>query len=141
MRAVEVDDFASFTLGLEGGAVVEASCSSVAPGRPGSWFEIVGSEGKLLLDDDRFTVAGWRDGDEEDLSVGDPARDLEGLPNPLWAPAFIHYAREIVAAIEAGRTEVPGAATFRDGARVQAVLDAARRSAERGARATVQPAG
>jgi predicted dehydrogenase len=136
-RRVESDDFASFRLGMREGATVEASCSTVSPGKPEHRFEVVGSDGVLVLDDDRLTLAGWRDGVEEDLTVDDPARGLEGLPNPLWAPSFVHYARAIVAALGEGRTEVPGAARFRDGAAVQAVLDAARRSDESGCREKV----
>jgi predicted dehydrogenase len=136
-RRVESDDFARFTLGMHEGATVEASLSSVAPGPTAHRFEVVGTEGALVLDDERLTLAGWRGGAEEDLTEPDPARGLEGLPNPLWAPSFVHFAREIVAAIGEGRTEVPGAATFRDGAATQAVLDAARRSNATGCRESV----
>ncbi len=133
-RRVESDDFARFTLGMRHGATVEASCSTVSPGKTEHRFEVIGSEGALVLDDDALTLTGWRDGTQEDLTERDPARDLEGLPNPLWAPSFVHFAREIVAAIRDGRTDVPGAATFRDGAATQTVLDAARRSDASGCR-------
>lgn len=134
MRKVDVDDFARFTLGTRSGAIVEASLSSVTPGPPEAWFEIVGSEGRLMLDESRLTLTGRRDGDEEDLSVPDPAGGLDGLPNPLWAPAFVHFAREIVRALEEGRRDVPGAADFGDGLATQRVLDAARRSHAEGSR-------
>jgi predicted dehydrogenase len=136
-RRVESDDFARFTLATRGGATVEASLSSVAPGPTEHRFEIVGSEGALVLDDERQTLTGWRGGAEEDLTEPDPARGLEGLPNPLWAPSFVHFARAVVAALAAGRTDVPEAATFADGAATQAVLDAVRRSHERGRRTSI----
>ena len=133
-RRVESDDFARFTLGTRAGATVEASCSTVSPGKTEHRFEVIGSDGALVLDDDALTLTGWRDGQEEDLTEPDPARGLDGLPNPLWAPAFVHFSREIVAALRAGRTDGPGAATFHDGAATQAVLDAARRSHASGCR-------
>jgi predicted dehydrogenase len=136
-RPVESDDFARFTLTTRGQATVEASLSSVATGPTAHRFEVIGTDGALVLDDERLTLTGWRNGVEEDLTEADPARGLEGLPNPLWAPSFVHFAREIVAAIEAGRTGVPEAATFGDGAATQAVLDAARRSNASGCREAI----
>lgn len=136
MRAVDVDDFSHLTLGMRSGAIVEASLSSVTPGPPATWFEIVGSEGRLMLDEVALTLTAWRDGEEQDLTIVDPSRDLKGLPNPLWAPSFVNFAREIADAIEAKR-HVPGAADFRDGLAIQRVLDAARRSHVSGARETL----
>jgi predicted dehydrogenase len=134
---VETDDYASLRLGLAGGVTAEISLSSVATGAPEHRFEIVGEEGTLVLDDERRSLTVWREGKAEDLAEEDPARGLEGMRDNIWASGFVHYARAIVGALWEGRTEVDGAATFRDGAYVQAVLDAARRSDERGCRETV----
>jgi predicted dehydrogenase len=138
MRKVDVDDFARFTLGLRSGAVVEASLSSVSPGPPTAWTEIVGSEGRLLLDEESLTLTLFRGHDARDETVADELRGLEGLGHPLWPPAFLRFAREIVSAIEARRREVAGAATLADGLATQRVLDAAYRSNDSGARETVE---
>lgn len=132
-RPVEVDDFASMRLATAGGATAEISLSSLDPGPPQHRFEVVGSEATLVLDDEASTLTRLRAGEREDLSLRDPSRGLEGVLDNVWAPAFVNFAREIVDALLEGRTEVAGAATFRDGARVQAVLDAARRSNASGA--------
>ncbi|HQR37441.1 MAG TPA: Gfo/Idh/MocA family oxidoreductase [Blastocatellia bacterium] len=131
MRRVESDDFASLRMRSASGVTIEASLSSVAPGPTEHRFEVVGSDGTLLLDDERLTLTGWRDDRTEDLTEPDPARGLPGLINALWAPSFVNLAREIVTALRDGRTTVPGAATFRDGRAVQVVLDEARASAAR----------
>jgi predicted dehydrogenase len=49
-----------------------------------------------------------------------------------WSRGFTGFSREIVKALREGRTTVAGAATFEDGYRTQLVLDAARRSHQRG---------
>jgi predicted dehydrogenase len=138
MRRVETDDFASLRLGMAGGVTVEASLSSVATGAPEHRFEIVGDEGALVIDDELRTLTGWRGAGPAPHAVEDPARGLEGMRDNVWASGFVHFAREIVGALREGQTAVEGAATFRDGAHVQAVLDAARRSHDRGRREAVE---
>ena len=140
MRRVEADDYASLRLGFVNGAAVEASMLSVATGEPEHRFEIIGTSGALVLDDERWSLTGWRDGQIESHTLSDPARGLAGMPDNVWAAGFVHYARAIVGALREGRP-VEGAATFRDGAHVQAVLDAARRSDERGCRESVADIG
>jgi hypothetical protein len=49
-----------------------------------------------------------------------------------WGRGFTIFSRKIVDALRAGETTVEGAATFADGYRTQVVLDAARRSFEKG---------
>ena len=55
-----------------------------------------------------------------------------GMTEGIWSSGFTDFAKEIVAALREGRTTVEEAATFEDGYRTQLVLDAARRSNERG---------
>jgi predicted dehydrogenase len=50
----------------------------------------------------------------------------------MWARAFLLLAAGIRDALRQGRTSVPGAATFEDGLRNQAVLDAVRASSRTG---------
>jgi predicted dehydrogenase len=49
-----------------------------------------------------------------------------------WARGFTAFSRKIIDALREDRTTVDGAATFEDGYRTQLVLDAARRSNEKG---------
>lgn len=125
---VDVDDTARLTLGMESGAVVDLSLSSVTTGPPSAWFEIVGSEGWILLDESALTLTGQRDDLEEDLTVIDTARGLDGLRDSLWAPALVHQFRAIASALTSGEPSVPGAADFSDGVAVQQIIDAARQA-------------
>lgn len=136
-RQVEADDFVAFWMEMASGALVEVSLSSIATGRLDHSIEVIGSHGSLLLDDERMKLTGWRNGVEEDLSTPDPACNVEGILQNAWSPAFLNFAREIVAALRDGRTDVPGAATFADGARVQSILDAIRTSSASGASVAV----
>jgi hypothetical protein len=49
-----------------------------------------------------------------------------------WGRGFTIFSRKIVDALRTGETTVEGAATFEDGHRTQLVLDASRRSHEKG---------
>jgi predicted dehydrogenase len=57
-----------------------------------------------------------------------------GMRDGGWARGFTAFASEIVTALQEGRTEVEGAASFEDGYQTQLVLNAARRSDETGCR-------
>jgi predicted dehydrogenase len=133
MRRVTADDYAAFWLELDGGAVVSGVLTSVARSRaPGQTIAAHGTEGSLVLEPSG-KLFGRRGAEKEfsDLTAPSPSFDAAAMkmPDTIWSRAFVLYAAEIAAALAAGRTAVPDAATFEDGLRSQEVLDALRQSA------------
>jgi endonuclease/exonuclease/phosphatase family metal-dependent hydrolase len=63
-----------------------------------------------------------------EYTVADPARELPGIEKNVWAVSFVSLARHLIECIRSGKPLVRGA-TFEDGLRCQAVMDAVRRSA------------
>ncbi len=128
-RAVTADDLALGWLRFASGALATMTLSLIEAERVHR-MTLAGTHGAALLDEQaplRVQVAGeaWRDVPVSD----DLPSNLElGIPDTDWARSFIRYARAIVAALVAGRTEVAGAATFEDGYRTQCVLDAIRQA-------------
>lgn len=93
---------------------------------------VFGDRGSLVIGESgELWLAGM---DDRDLSP--VATELGDAPPDTsvggWSRGFMAFAREIVAALREGRTEIPHAASFADGLRVQQVLDAVRRSDEEG---------
>jgi predicted dehydrogenase len=90
---------------------------------------VADERGTIILDgDEKLLVARGYNTPFEDFSVPDPAREVAGLPDNIWARSFYHLARETIGALRAGRTTVPHAATFSDGLRCQEIIDAVIRS-------------
>jgi predicted dehydrogenase len=101
---------------------------------PGQTIAAHGTEGSLILEPSGKL---WgRRGTEKDFTdLSAPAAPFDAaamkMPDTIWSRSFVLYAREIAAALAAGRVVVPDAATFEDGLRSQEVLDALRASARR----------
>ncbi|MBU1699004.1 MAG: Gfo/Idh/MocA family oxidoreductase [Candidatus Eisenbacteria bacterium] len=105
---------------------------------PGPWMmriEVIGTSGRLLLDDrgmlwgTRKAADGWEKIEtKEDL----PAEDLNVIPDTVWARAFLRSARLIQEGMKRSETKIAGLSTFEDGWRNQTVLDAIRLSSEAG---------
>lgn len=126
-RRVTSDDQYNLLLELESGPMAWLFGSGVARHPLGMHLEIVGNEGTLLIDD-QDRLWGAQAGEPlGDLSVPDPNAELDGVASHIWGIAFVGLARELVAAIHDARPLRAGA-TFYDGMRTQAVLDAARQS-------------
>ncbi|MFN8496360.1 MAG: Gfo/Idh/MocA family oxidoreductase [Anaerolineae bacterium] len=127
-RPVDSDDYYFFEGEFASGARVTVEASYVAqPGR-GTQIEVFGEKGSLTLDaQDRLW--GYRASDKAtvELTAADPLDGQPGIAANVWNRSFVHLAREVVAAIREGRFPAR-VATFRDGAQIQAVLDAIRRS-------------
>ena len=137
MREVTSDDEANLMLRfadseLTEGATASASMSLVEAGRPEHCLEIFGSTGALMIHENGdLWQANVGEGDWRRVEV--PRADLApGMRDGGWSRGFTIFSRKIVEALAAGRTAVAGAATFTDGYQTQLVLDAARRSHERG---------
>jgi predicted dehydrogenase len=142
LRRVTADDEASLLLNFADGGVVEratgvVSISMAEAGAPEHSIEVYGTEGALRIagagELSRASVGGgeWRKVETESTPLAEGLRDNE------WSRGFTIFAREIVAALREGRTEIDGAATFDDGHRTQLVLDSARAAHERGGRVAV----
>jgi predicted dehydrogenase len=141
-RRVTSDDEASLLVNFEDGGAAEratgvVSISMAEAGRPEHTVEVFGTEGALRLEGGgslwRARVGGreWQAVETEAAPTAVGPRDNE------WSRGFNVFAREIVAALREGRTNVEGAATFDDGHRTQLVLDAARAAHASGCRVTV----
>lgn len=127
MRTVTSDDQYSIVMEMNSGAMVWLFGSSVARHPVGLRLEMVGSEGTLIISDED-DLWGARTGDElQELTVPDPNAMLDGVPGHVWGVSFVGAAREMVSAIREGRPLAAGA-TFYDGMRTQAILDATRHS-------------
>jgi predicted dehydrogenase len=148
MGEVTVDDAALFLARFAGGAVGSFEVTRFAKGRANyNSFEINGSKGSLrfnlermnelevLLEDEQADVAGFRN-----VLVGNgavhpymaawwPAGHIIG-----WEHTFTHGVYDLLNGIAAGASP---AATFEDGVRCQAVLDAVEKSA--GSKSWVEP--
>lgn len=148
MGEVTVDDAALFLTRFESGAVGSFEVTRFAKGRANyNSFEINGSKGSLrfnlerlnelevLLEDDQADVAGFRNvlvtngGQHPYMSAWWPAGHIIG-----WEHTFTHGVYDLLNGI-AARQSPP--ATFEDGLRCQAVLDAVERSA--GSKQWVEP--
>ncbi|HEX5705173.1 MAG TPA: Gfo/Idh/MocA family oxidoreductase [Pyrinomonadaceae bacterium] len=137
LREVTTDDEANLLLRFEDGELTESatgnvSMSLVEAGAPQNEIELLGSSGALGVGElgeirqARAGGSGWQIVDKESGELA------AGMIDSSWARGFTAFAQEIVAALRAGRTTVEGAATFEDGYQTQLVLDAARRSNEKG---------
>jgi predicted dehydrogenase len=121
---VTADEFVSGVLTLTGSAVATLTLSAVAHHGPGHLAQITGAEGSLVLTGESRLEIGRAGGSLEDISAPD---DLTGRTtvNNMWARSFVRLARDLVATIGgAGPEGEP--ARFRDGWRIQRVMDALR---------------
>jgi predicted dehydrogenase len=145
---VTVDDAALFLARFASGAVGSFEVTRFAKGRANyNSFEINGSKGSLrfnlermnelevLLEDEQADVAGFRNvlvgngAVHPYMSAWWPAGHIIG-----WEHTFTHGVYDLLNGIAAGQSP---AATFDDGMRCQAVLDAVEKSA--GSKAWVEP--
>jgi predicted dehydrogenase len=142
-RRVTTDDEANLLLNFaDGGAAEHAtgvvSISMVEAGSPEHSVEVFGAEGALRIDGAGVLRRAQVGGGEWQRVESESAPLAEGLRDNEWSRGFGVFAREIVAALQEGRTEIDGAATFDDGHRTQLVLDAARAAHDGGCRVSVK---
>lgn len=147
MGEVTVDDAALFLARFQNGAVGSFEATRFANGRANyNSFEVNGSKGSIvfnlermnelnvLLNDDQSDVQGFRNvlvtnGNHPYMSAWWPAGHIIG-----WEHTFTHGVYDLLNGIAAGTSPH---ATFDDGVRCQAVLDAVERSA--GSKMWVEP--
>ncbi|MDX6384366.1 MAG: hypothetical protein QOK48_1939 [Blastocatellia bacterium] len=143
VREVTTDDETNLLVRFADGELTEGaagngSMSMVESGKAEHRLELFGSLGALRIEDGgelwHSTVG---EGDWRRVET-DPGELAAGMRDGGWARGFTVFSRQIVEALQQGRTTVEGAATFEDGYRTQLVLDAARRSHESGCWAGVE---
>jgi predicted dehydrogenase len=132
-RPVTSDDEANLLLRLAASDVVDASAtaavslSMVEAGEATHRVEVFGERGALKIEGLKLWRAAVGAGAWETVEVED-APLAAGMRDGEWARGFTVFSQKIVDALRAGRKTVEGAATFDEGHRTQAILDAARRS-------------
>ena len=142
MQSVTTDDEANMLLrfadsDLTNDATGLVSVSMTEYPKYQNRVEFYGSDGALRIDHrgELFITKG----DEVDWTEIETAfgEHISGVPDTGFSRGFMDFAPKIIEAICAGKTEIDNAATFRDGANVQRVLDAARESDRTGRRITL----
>jgi predicted dehydrogenase len=131
LKPVTTDNYAQFFGELENGAVGSILLDATARQTQG-WrnrVEFHGDKGSLIYDEDGKLWALDADGKEEQTPP-DPLRGTIDAPG-MFPEAFVHYSRALVNALHQN-TPFEGAATFEDGVKIQAILDAVRRSSQQG---------
>jgi predicted dehydrogenase len=116
---------------LTAGATGNVSLSLVEAGKPEHRLEIFGTRGAYFVEDNQLWHSKVGDAEWKKIEV-DQGNLAPGLRDNDWARGFTVFSKKIVEAVREGRNTVEGAATFEDGYRIQLVLDAARRSNEKG---------
>jgi predicted dehydrogenase len=131
--AVTADEDVALLLRFASGARCTVDLTGAA--RPGRLLlEAYGSEGALAIEDDeRLLVARGRGGWESGEIPSRLVRNVSG--DPRLAP-FVELAERLVTRVRGGQT--PDFADFRQGLRVQAVMDAAHLSADERRTVTVE---
>ena len=137
MRPVTSDDEAKLHFRFADSALTQnatgsASLSVVESGSYENRFEIYGSAGALMVEENGEL---WRSpagsGTWRPVQIQqDPI--APGMRPGSWSRGFAAFSCHLVESVREGRTTVDGAATFEDGYRVQLVLDAARESNKSG---------
>ena len=95
-------------------------------------IEFVGTEGSLkvlYLGEIFLTKKGEENWTPIEVEL---ERSVDGIFNSGFPSGFVAFAKRIIDTLQAGETEIPHAATFEDGLRVQEVLDKARESNSNG---------
>lgn len=138
-KSVTSDDEANLLLHFADGPATAgttgtASISMVESGTPEHRLELFGTEGALMITDSGEVSRSARGSGAWQPVSTDAGELAPGMRDSGWARGFTVFAREIITALQEGRTMIDGAATFEDGYRTQLVLDAARRAYETGCR-------
>ncbi|MBA2341243.1 MAG: Gfo/Idh/MocA family oxidoreductase [Pyrinomonadaceae bacterium] len=115
------------------------SLSVVEPGEAAHRAEVFGERGALAVGEMGDLWSADVGAGKWTLVQEGSGEVAAGIPKDSgWGRGFTEFAQRIVEALREGRGSVEGAATFEDGYRTQLVLDAARRSHEKGCWAKIE---
>ncbi len=126
MRWVETEDFAAFGLKFANDAYGEVVLSSVARHSRYAKIELYGSEGTLILQDEKL-LGGHKGEELKEVPEPEPLPQPKGTPEGVFPRSFALLAEYLIGCLRDGKRPQMGA-TFYDGMRCQAVIDAIRRS-------------
>ncbi len=133
LRDVTTDDEANMMLRFSDGeltfdATGLVSVSMIEQPEYVNRLEFFGTEGAMRIEP-RGEVSIAKNGEKEWTEIDvEFAPPIPGIPDTGFARGFMAFAPKIVEAIATGTTAIEHAATFKDGVKVQRVLDAARES-------------
>lgn len=120
------DDVTYFNAEMVNGAIASVFLSGVARHNMDNHVQIFGSEGTILLSNGDEVLKYARPGEPfQDISETDPNAALPGVGKGIWNVSVVGLMRELTAAIREGRSLREGA-SFADGVKAQAVMDAVR---------------
>jgi predicted dehydrogenase len=131
-RPVTADEHATLWLRMASGAEMELDTNLMAPGSTGSMIEYVGSRATARVEAEERLLLVPHGAEPQRIEVESTPTHIElGMPDMgPFARMLPLFLRDVVRAVRAGESQLPGAATFADGLATMRVLDAARRSAE-----------
>ncbi|PYS88224.1 MAG: gfo/Idh/MocA family oxidoreductase [Acidobacteria bacterium] len=137
LRKVTTDDEANLLLrftdgSLTAGTTGTISLSMVESGQMEHSLALYGERGALMIAEPEELFRAEPGAGAWQRIKFTPTPIARGMRDGSWSRGFTVFACEIVKALRAGRNTVAHAAAFADGHRAQLVLDAARRSHERG---------
>lgn len=122
------DDLVYFNAEMVNGALASVFMSGVARHNMDNHVQIFGSEGSILLSNGDEVLKFARVGEAfADISEADPNANLNSVNKGIWNVSVVALMRELTDAIREGRTLNEGA-TFADGVKTQAAMDAVRQS-------------
>jgi len=130
---VTADEHASLRLRFSSGALMNLVTTVCLPDRPAFDLQLAGSEGSLRLLEGTALSFAPLGGEAAPVEIEGPLPESDELGMPgygIFGRCLPIFLRAVVGAVAEGRTDIAGAADFRDGLAVQRVLDAARASHE-----------
>jgi predicted dehydrogenase len=137
MRAVTSDDEANLIVRFADGVLTEDATGNVSISmteypKYQNRMEFFGTRGAIRVEARGEVFLGTAGATDWTPIETDLGKTVEGVADTGFARGFMNFAPAIVEAILSGKTEIPHAATFADGVKVQRVLDAAHESNETG---------
>jgi predicted dehydrogenase len=125
LHAVTADDHCELWLEHASGARSTVLCTTVQVHGRRSLLEVIGSHGVVRLVDEDALALGAHDGPLVPIDVHLPAvSEVAATNDSAFARLEPIFLREVVRAVAAGRTALPGAATFEEAVGVVEILAA-----------------
>ena len=129
-RKVTADDFCCFWVKFANGGLGSVQLSSVARHASQARIEIYGDQGSMILSDEKLFVGGHK-GALVEVTDLEPLPVVPGMPEGVFPRSFALLSQYMIEYMCQGKWPAIGA-TFYDGMRCQAVMDAIRRSSKSG---------
>ncbi len=131
-KPVTTDNYCSIMMNMANGSLGQLTLDASLPmsfeqANTLRTVNIHGENGSLVFDgEDRL----WAIQGEEktEHTQPNPGENTPGLPKSLFSSGFAYLSKQIVDALHQGENIVNGAATFEDGLKIQAVIDAVHES-------------